>query len=813
MAQDEGTSADDSTDPTTVLMAAVWGFVSAASLLVGSVWGVYRLPKQSIRAAMMAFGGGSLLFALSIELFGHVLHVSEEKDNPLLVVTMICTSIFGGVFFAWLNRVLNNHGADIRHAATRKPQVNRLRKMLSRKLLKGLQALALFQGLTPGELQHFIVRRLQRRRVRKGHQFFGPDVDKLEDQLHQSGNLYMVLKGQVKLDRRPLRCGWIPPDRQWSTKVHRYRCFSEQALLMPEEEVHDANQRGKVVGATAEKDSTILVLPEEELISLIKEGGNLHEELLPLFQGWCAETLLDHTDMFKAVPMESWEEELFPLMTIREYGRGDEILKESNALSPLLFVLYGCIEYTANECGTRKDARASALIGFEHLRTGHATPICATATEPTCVLSVSRGRDLEKHIVKPEQKKSPPQPDTSSTKNNRSGTPPKKAKFGERGLVFEEVNEIESADMPSLRQQADLDDPGPSQLPGMAWEEDGKVGVPRHTISGLSSTVEDPMSKADEDALAKSAIMSMPVMDSKNAFKRSSSGWAKVRNSVVANFAQRSSLDMETAQQRMTRRCSEPNRRLSGWDLILADQLEKAALREKEAKERQALQAHRIQFEEQAEVLPFLIDDMEMDIQSEPSSDTISGQDDADIENGARRLSLSNKSDEDGGHGHGHGGGASAAVMVWVGILLDAIPESLVIGILVVSTGGPPLSFIIGVFLSNLPESMSSSGTMKVHGIPVAKILLMWVGVVIVTTLGSTLGAILFPPSAMNDPATAYVVVGVEGVAAGAMLTMIAQTMLPEAFEQGGDVVGLSCLCGFLAALSVRFLPVGGGGH
>jgi zinc transporter ZupT len=161
---------------------------------------------------------------------------------------------------------------------------------------------------------------------------------------------------------------------------------------------------------------------------------------------------------------------------------------------------------------------------------------------------------------------------------------------------------------------------------------------------------------------------------------------------------------------------------------------------------------------------------------------------------------------KDGDH-HG-GGNAMAAVMVWVGILLDAIPESLVIGILVVQTSSAPLPFIIGVFLSNLPEAMSSSGTMCVHGIKKSKIGLMWTGTVIVTTLGSALGAILFPPSALEKEETIYVIVAVEGIAAGAMLTMIAQTMLPEAFEQGGDVTGLSCLLGFLAALCVKLLPV-----
>lgn len=169
------------------------------------------------------------------------------------------------------------------------------------------------------------------------------------------------------------------------------------------------------------------------------------------------------------------------------------------------------------------------------------------------------------------------------------------------------------------------------------------------------------------------------------------------------------------------------------------------------------------------------------------------------------------------GHGHGHGGGSHhAAVMVWLGILIDAVPESLVIGILMnksaaegQSSSGAALPFVMGVFLSNLPESMSSSGSMKAHGMRISTILMMWMTIVVLTAIGAMLGAIIFPPSSIKDPDTKKVVAGVEGLAAGAMLTMIAQTMMPEAFEQGGDVVGLSCLAGFLVALMVKLIPTG----
>jgi CRP-like cAMP-binding protein len=155
---------------------------------------------------------------------------------------------------------------------------------------------------------------------------------------------------------------------------------------------------------------------------------------------------------------------------------------------------------------------------------------------------------------------------------------------------------------------------------------------------------------------------------------------------------------------------------------------------------------------------------------------------------------------------HGHGGGAALAI--WLGIALDGIPESLVIGMLVVSaaaTGeGLSLAFIAGVFLANLPEAMSSAVTMQNNGTKVPRIFLMWASLCVMTAVGGMIGALVFPA----HPAgwVVYAIYSMEGLAAGAMLTMIAETMLPEAFEQGGGtIVGLSTLTGFLAALAVKF--------
>ena len=151
-----------------------------------------------------------------------------------------------------------------------------------------------------------------------------------------------------------------------------------------------------------------------------------------------------------------------------------------------------------------------------------------------------------------------------------------------------------------------------------------------------------------------------------------------------------------------------------------------------------------------------------------------------------------------------HGTEGSAALAIWLGILIDGIPESLVIGMLAASARGMSMAFIAGVFLANLPEAMSSAVSMKSNGMRVDKIMLMWGSICVITGIGAFFGATLIPQHPTDT--VFMIVIGIESLAAGAMLTMIAETMLPEAYEQGGSIVGLSTLAGFLATLIVKVL-------
>ena len=138
-----------------------------------------------------------------------------------------------------------------------------------------------------------------------------------------------------------------------------------------------------------------------------------------------------------------------------------------------------------------------------------------------------------------------------------------------------------------------------------------------------------------------------------------------------------------------------------------------------------------------------------------------------------------------------HGG---APLAIWLGILLDGIPESLVIGASLLHAS-ISVSLIAGLFLSNFPEALSSSVGMLHRHYPRTRIALMWSSLMLLTGAGAYLGNLFF----QGVSHTIFALT--EGVAAGAMLTMISETMLPEAADKGGAVTGASTLLGFLAAI------------
>lgn len=162
-----------------------------------------------------------------------------------------------------------------------------------------------------------------------------------------------------------------------------------------------------------------------------------------------------------------------------------------------------------------------------------------------------------------------------------------------------------------------------------------------------------------------------------------------------------------------------------------------------------------------------------------------------------------------------HQAHSNAAIAIWLGNLLDGLPESFVVGTVLMAAvatqaqaGTPvvfwevlPYTLLAGLFLSNLPEALSSSAQMRMQGMSTPRILSMWLSLVLMTGLSAALGAM------MGEWVPHHAMVFIEGVAAGAMLTMICAAMLPEAAHLAPpNWVGLATLTGFFSALMFKVL-------
>ena len=128
------------------------------------------------------------------------------------------------------------------------------------------------------------------------------------------------------------------------------------------------------------------------------------------------------------------------------------------------------------------------------------------------------------------------------------------------------------------------------------------------------------------------------------------------------------------------------------------------------------------------------------------------------------------------------------------GSVLDGVPESFVLG-LTVMQGGVSVALLVGILLSNLPEGLSSSSGLRIAGWPRARVVRMWALVVVVSAVSAALGY------ALLDPASGRTGAAAQGFAAGALLAMIADTMLPEAYDVEGVGTGPLVAIGFAASL------------
>jgi ZIP family zinc transporter len=146
------------------------------------------------------------------------------------------------------------------------------------------------------------------------------------------------------------------------------------------------------------------------------------------------------------------------------------------------------------------------------------------------------------------------------------------------------------------------------------------------------------------------------------------------------------------------------------------------------------------------------------------------------------------------GRGEGPGTGTGIAI----GALLDGIPESAVLGLSMVGGSGVSVPVLLAIVISNVPEGLSSTAELKADGRSARWVLLLWSGIALSCALASIAGFVLL------DDAGGRTTAVITAIAAGAILAMICDTMIPDAFRTTHKLTGLLATLGFLLSYAVH---------
>jgi CRP-like cAMP-binding protein/zinc transporter ZupT len=147
-------------------------------------------------------------------------------------------------------------------------------------------------------------------------------------------------------------------------------------------------------------------------------------------------------------------------------------------------------------------------------------------------------------------------------------------------------------------------------------------------------------------------------------------------------------------------------------------------------------------------------------------------------------------------------GEESSPLAIFIGALQDGIPESIAIGASFVSLAAFSPTFMVAVFLSNLPEAVAGTAALLRAKFSLAKVMLMWAGLVVGSAIAGGLGYVL-----LHDASPVWASF-LGALAGGGVVAMLAMTMMPEAYESGRSGVAPATIVGFLASLLVAVMEI-----
>lgn len=241
-----------------------WGALSAVSLPLGAVLGLRFRPARKITSGLMAFGGGALLFALTIELFGHVLHVASDAhghiQQPGFVLVTMAAAVVGGLLFQGLDHLLNSQGGFLRKRALIAKHLSRRKRGEAKRLLNSLSRVHALRSLPPEEVIR-LVAQTRRSGFDAGQTVF--------EQGDEEDRLYFIDSGRVIISRRG------DGDGQSTTiaTLGPGEIFGEIALV---------SDTPRTATATVEAKASLLEILKEDFVELVENASGLNHSMLDL---------------------------------------------------------------------------------------------------------------------------------------------------------------------------------------------------------------------------------------------------------------------------------------------------------------------------------------------------------------------------------------------------------------------------------------------------------------------------------------------------------------------------------------------------
>ena len=898
------------------LSGCFWGLLSAVSLVLGALIGIHKKPSQFTNACMMAFGGGALIEALTIELFGNIIN-EQAHYGPAVTLVALGAAISGGVFFTGLNRLLNSHGGFLRKKAYLKDGIKKLRVLAHRRLIARLELVPFLHHLSPSDLDE-LSHTMKRVSLRAGQTLYTRS-----DATHAP--LYFLLTGAIKVAVHDF------DQRRRATST------TENFVLTRDATFGDI---GLLTGISAASEA--VALRPTKVLRI--QGPALHRWLSthPDAQQHLAEMAARHlreTGLFAAVPPSAIGK-LQHAMHSSTHAAGTVLLERIDESSPVFVIVAGEVTVACGEHFDETEGfRCNDILGLHHLVLGRAVAARATTREATTVLRIER-EALESamgmsNVSAPDGSSAAP-PQLSSHPQLHAFLRDQRARAAnvtpaqERRLVLSRGALETSLRLQQLVEEFDALNSAPDAAPVVKRPPSPGLPIvlpsPRacpaiaaKAASASKAAAAPPVPRTAESARGASSELARAT-DSE-ASPSGSSSFAKgppagsSRTGAAASFGKtrtsRQTNQRQTNQRQTAAASTEPpslhtslagypTLRDYGWaectlehEAALSSSEEHHSLRGAahrlahalhesssghllarasplgaEESHTESTRAHRALHEpshgrqhydkhhdkhlsavhrrsiervlDEAEGISSKPLAEEMSLSHQPNGHQLNGHHPSgqwpsghqpsgptpNQSHGEAELHSSADGLEDAAHSpeldgalleeqlsmvggvegpSTSGGGKSAALAIWLGILFDGIPESFVLGILTNRGDLASLvTFTVGVFLANFPEAMSSAAIMRTCGMRPRTVLLRWSAIWLGTGLGAACGAMIFGQSEGEDFTMALLVSAIEGLCGGAMLTLIANTVLPEAFEQGGDAVGLSCLLGFMAAIAVK---------